>query len=101
MMVTAFPPAANRASVPPQPLSGSSGCPPTQTIFSFLSDLEFADRITGNERRPIPAAAFFTKRRREVEFFIYGSSGNQRKLADISNPGNVKNQNEKNGYPYN
>ena len=55
------------ASVPPQPLSGSSGCPPIQRILSAAKSLKGweASTLRGAIAKPV-ADTFFKKFLREV-----------------------------------
>src|ERR1700749_1573382 len=75
MMVTSWPALTSLASVPPQPLSGSSGWPPTQTIFFLVAILGgLALNNPGRVITPRPAAAVFTKLRRELFESILGEN---------------------------
>src|SRR6185312_6901711 len=69
MIVTPCPAFLNFDSVPPQPLSGSSGWPPTQTIFfGSSSAFLFSKSSEGRLANPSPRApAFFTNSLRVLD----------------------------------
>src|SRR5687768_1211731 len=64
MRVTLWPFLTSCTIVPPHPLSGSSGCPPTTMIF-FLTALSLADNSDGRDSIPRLPALFLMNRRLE------------------------------------
>src|SRR5436189_6086624 len=72
-MVTLCPAAANFAKVPPQILSGSSGWPPTQTIFRLLNGrLPEPYNTEGMANKPKLPTELFRNWRREECFMLIG-----------------------------
>src|SRR5436190_17248233 len=86
IMETSCPCTANFASVPPQPLSGSSGCPPTQTILNFSVSAKTDGSVAeASESNPAALKDFFTKLRLDDDILLKIVEPNLRITAGLPN----------------